>query len=808
MNKIELLAPAGNMESLYAAVAAGADAVYLGGSKFSARAYAQNFNDDNMEQAIDYCHLYGVKVYVTVNTLIKENEMSDALSYVQFLYKIGVDALIIQDIGLYSIIKKAMPDFEMHASTQMTIHNGEGALFLKECGFKRIVLSRELDLDEIRHISKDLEIETEVFVHGALCVCYSGQCLMSSIIGGRSGNRGRCAQPCRLLYTLIDKKRGRKFKGYVLSTKDICTIENLKDIIESGAVSFKIEGRMKRPEYVCGTVMSYRRAIDSMAADTRTVGGMAQDSVTIDDVKSDEKGIFFDAKKEKEKLLQLFNREGFSKGYFYGNAGHDIMAYDYPKNTGIEIGKVNEKGEVILKCNIALKDGLRNGEKGFNISKIIKKDMYVSKALKGDAVKIFPKGYKIGDILYKTSDISFFEELKNVYKNPYSRKIEIPVKVVFSPGRHISLSADYDDRHFAYDGDIVEEAHNKPLTAEEIEKNIQKSGDTPIQLIKIEFLEFNKGFLPLSSINHARRELVHLIENYEKQKYKKDTACCEIVKNSRIFENTNVTRHDIPGLMVCVNTKDQYDAALRSNAEAICINIFMRDCDIDIKKLSNKKIYIKVPNIVRKEFDDVCSMIEENIDNIEGIVTGNIGILRKFKNKIKIIGDYKLNVFNSSCAEFYGRFIDSMCLSVELNKKEIRQISLKTNIPLQVMCYGRIELMASEYCPIGSIFGGKSKLKDCRCVCKKGEYYLKDRIGAEFPVKSDKFCRSYIYNSVPLNLLDNIHELENMNIRHYRLDFTDEGYEETIKVISSFKNCSSSLLLNKYTRGHYKRGVE
>lgn len=788
MNKIELLAPAGSMESVYASVQGGTDAVYLGGSKFSARAYAQNFDDDTIEKAVDYCHIYGVKVYVTVNTLIKENEMSDALSYAQFLYKIGVDALIIQDMGLYRSIKKIMPEFEMHASTQMTVHNGEGALFLKESGFKRIVLSRELDLDEIRHISKDLGIETEVFIHGALCVCYSGQCLMSSIIGGRSGNRGRCAQPCRLLYTLIDKKRGREFKGYILSTKDICTIEDLKDITESGTVSLKIEGRMKRSEYVCGTVMSYRKALDS--------------------IQKNIKGNFFDAKIEKEKLLQLFNREGFSKGYFYGNAGHDMMAYDYPKNTGIEIGKVNEKGEIALKCNIALKDGLRNGEKGFTVLKIMVKGIPVNEALKGDAVKIYPKEYKTNDILYKTSDISFFEELKSVYKNPYSRKIEIPVKIVFSPNKHINLSSDYDGRHFEYDGDIAEEAYNKPLTAKIIEENIQKSGDTPIKLSKIQFSEFREAFLPLSSINHARRELVHLIENYEKQKYKKNITYHEPIVTYNTYESINKIKHDIPRFMACVSTKDQYAAALKSNVEAICMNIFMQGCDTNIKKLNNKKIYIKVPNIIRKEFNYVCSIIEENIDNIEGIVTANTGIFRKFKNKTKIIGDYKLNIFNSSCAEFYKEFIDSMCLSVELNKKEIKQIALKTNIPLQVMCYGRIELMVSEYCAQGSIFGEKSKLKDCRCVCKGGEYYLKDRTGTEFFVKNDKFCRSYIYNSVPLNLSDNICELEDMNISHYRMDFIDEDYDETFKVISSFENGSQNLHLDKYTRGHYKRGVE
>ncbi|NMA57295.1 peptidase U32 family protein, partial [Clostridium cochlearium] len=291
MKKVELLAPAGSIDSLYAAVQSGADAVYLGGSKFSARAYASNFNEEIMRKAVDYCHIYGVKVYVTVNILLKEKELKEALEYIRYLYNIGVDALIIQDTGLFYLIKKYFPDFEIHASTQMTIHNIQGAKLLQEVGFERIVLARELSIEEIRNISNNLKVETEVFVHGALCICYSGQCLMSSLIGGRSGNRGRCAQPCRLPYTIVNNKNNEKKSGYLLSPKDVCTIENVEDFILSGAHSFKIEGRMKRPEYVAGVVKSYREVIDSF------YNGNIKE---------------IDYKLKTKNLLKLFNREGFS----------------------------------------------------------------------------------------------------------------------------------------------------------------------------------------------------------------------------------------------------------------------------------------------------------------------------------------------------------------------------------------------------------------------------------------------------------------------------------------------------------------
>ena len=364
MNKIEILAPAGSMESMYAAINKGADAVYLGGNKFSARAYASNFDNENMQKAIDYAHSYGVKVYVTINTILKESEIEEAVKYVGYLYEIGADALIIQDLGLFKRIKEEYEDFEIHASTQMTIHNGEAAIYFKEKGFHRLVLSREMSFEEIKHISTDLMIETEMFVHGAICVSYSGQCLMSSIIGGRSGNRGRCAQPCRMEYTLQGEKSGEQ-KGYLLSPKDMCTIEDVKDIIDTGTYSLKIEGRMKRPEYVAGVVDNYRKAVDKVILKKK-----------------------YNEHEGKEQLLQLFNRSGFTNAYLKSNPGKDMMSFNSPKNSGVPLGQIEKSGEIKLKTSIALGDGVRNNDKGFSISKILLNGKEEAKANKGDIVKL------------------------------------------------------------------------------------------------------------------------------------------------------------------------------------------------------------------------------------------------------------------------------------------------------------------------------------------------------------------------------------------------------------------------------------
>lgn len=785
MNKIELLAPAGSIDSLYAAVQMGADAVYLGGNKFSARAYASNFDEATMITAVNYCHLYDVKVYITLNTLLKENEMKEAIEYVDFLYKIGVDALIIQDTGLAYLIRKEYPDFEMHASTQMTIHNGEGARFLKEVGYSRIVLSRELSLQEISYISKDLSIETEIFIHGALCICYSGQCLMSSLIGGRSGNRGRCAQPCRLPYTLIDKQNQRESSAYILSPKDMCTLNNIHSIINTGTTSLKIEGRMKRPEYVAGVVDVYRKVIDSIYS-----------------------GEEYNYNEANLKLAKLFNREGFSKAYLLGNTGKAMMAYSFPKNTGIKIGKIEKDLTVVLEEEISLQDGIRVGEDGFTISKIIHKGNEVTEAFSGDKVKLLPTKYKQDDILYKTSDIKLLKELEEVYKNPYDRKIDLFLTVKFEVEEPIRIQTVYDNKLFFVEGDIIQKAIKKPLDRDKLVENLSKSGDTPFKFSIISFDGFEEGFLPVSSINSIRRKLIDSIEVYIKEKH--DNS-----KKSKVLSEGNINetvdqknKPEIPKFIIGVSTLEQLKAIEAYEISDIMINIFNRRDIIDVSKIEGKNIYLKIPNIVKSEFEHVCKLIEERIPYIKGIVTANAGIINKFKNVLKIIGDYKINVFNSNALKFYSNYIEGAAISIELNKKELTEFMKASSNSVQMFLYGKPELMVSEYCPIGSVFGGKDENTNCHHECEKGNFILKDRKDEEFSVLTDKFCRSYIYNGVPINLIPNLEELEKIGFKYFRIDFIDETYDEAINVLKSIKAGKWLGAYNNYTRGHFKRGVE
>ncbi|WP_294373193.1 U32 family peptidase [uncultured Clostridium sp.] len=786
MKNIELLAPAGSMESLVAAINNGADAIYLGGSKFSARAYASNFDNETMMKAVDYAHSYGVKVYVTMNTLLKENELREALKYSGYLYEIGVDALIIQDTGLINLIQKVYPDFELHASTQMTVHNGEGALYFTEKGLKRIVLSRELSLDEIKYISKDLGIETEIFVHGALCVCYSGQCLMSSMIGGRSGNRGRCAQSCRMQYTLKGENSGER-KGYLLSPKDTCLIDDVDSIIDSGTSSLKVEGRMKKPEYVAGVTRNYRKAIDKIEKNTK-----------------------FDLNKGKNELTQLFNRQGFAKAYLYKNTGKDMMSFNYAKNTGVFIGKVQDNGEIILESHVALGDGIRFDDDGFTLSKIILKGKEVKEANKGERVKLFPcGGYKKGFRLFKMSDKKLFDELHD-YIKPYKRKLLLTGEVEFKVNAPIILKTIFNGKEYKVYGDVIEEASNKPLSRERVEESLKKSGEVPYKFENIIFNVFDEGFIRIASLNNLRRELFENILKDSIKSYRR--------KRNMEEEYLIPAKYDkkIGYIYSCI-TKDQLKALIEDdNVENIALNIFYSRMKGslnkgDVKELkerySNKNVYLRLPEIIKQEFDLITKIIDELAPFIKGIITSNAGIIRKYKDSMFILGDYKLNIFNSEGAQFYSKDIDIPFLSLELNRKEIKEVMKNITCQVGVNIYGKAELMVSEYCPVGSTFGNKSSKKECSMPCMKDEFTLIDRMNEKFRVLCDNNCRSHILNSLPINLIEESEEMKNFNIENFRVDFLDETYEEVKDVllqISSGRKNENKM----YTKGHYKRGVE
>ena len=498
---VELLAPAGRMDELKAAVSAGADAVYLGGRLFNARMNAGNFGDEEMEQAVAYAHLRGVKIYVTMNTLLYDDELEEALRYAAFLYNAGVDALIIQDLGLGSLVRKYIPGFEIHLSTQGTVYNASGARMALSLGYSRVVAAREMSLEEIKDLAA--ECETEVFVHGAICMCYSGQCQLSRYIGGRSGNRGQCAQPCRLLY---EDEKGRK--GYWLSPKDLCLIDRLGDLIDAGACSFKIEGRMKSPEYVATVTRIYRKYIDAY---------IKQGSYTV-------------TREDRMALMQIFSRGSFTEGYISGQPA-SFLSGDLPKHQGVLIGHVLGKGHHDL-VRVQLNDGLEMGDgveirggapgerrpsgnvvtyiEALGHGKNSKNGEFMIGDIRGDVRPV--------DMVYRISSKRQLDEARQVAEGDL-KKIQVQMKFFAVPGKRAQLTvrcegAD-DGRKISISVESegsIEQASNRPAGEEFVRDKLAKTGDTVYAAKRIDVRLAGDCYLPASVINQMRRSALEMLD--------------------------------------------------------------------------------------------------------------------------------------------------------------------------------------------------------------------------------------------------------------------------------------------------------
>lgn len=491
MNKVELLVPAGSIDAFYAAVKNGADAIYLGGKSFGARVFADNFDHEHMIEVVKYAHLYGVKIYVTMNTMLLEDEIEVAFKEAKFLHEIGVDALIVQDLGLVNLCRQHLPNLELHASTQMHIHNLEGAKFAKSLGLARVVLARETPIEIIDLISHS-GIETEVFIHGALCISYSGQCLMSSALQSRSGNRGMCAQCCRLQYKLFDEDEDRTVdleEEYLLSPKDLNTINELPLIIDSGVASLKIEGRMKRPEYVGLLTRLYREAIDAYYA----------------------KKPYKITKEKLDEMKLLFNR-GFTSGYAFHSSSHDIFNQVRPNHQGIEIGKVlsYHKHQLTIKLDVSLNqgDGLRiidgKDEYGIVANKIYVKGLLVNHADKNTIIQIdYPEFINKNALVLKTTDILLNKEINDY---PFYRKVSIYVSFKAKLGESFMLKVNDGKHEIEVLSEFKLEAAKKaPVTYQKIVDQLSKTKDTAFEIEHIEG-QVDDIFIAISQLNELRRQ--------------------------------------------------------------------------------------------------------------------------------------------------------------------------------------------------------------------------------------------------------------------------------------------------------------
>ncbi|NMW85625.1 U32 family peptidase [Peptoniphilus sp. AGMB00490] len=772
-NKYELLAPAGDMACLKAAVSAGANAVYLGYDEFSARAKAKNFNKEELIEAINYAHLRNVKIYVTFNILIADFEVKRAMESVKMLYDIGVDALILQDIGISSEIRKNFPDFEVHASTQMAVNNFYGAKLLKNMGFSRVVLARETPIFELEKI-KELDIEVETFIHGALCVSYSGECLMSSMIGGKSGNRGECAQACRKSYEILDFNGniiGKRL--YYISPKDLNTLDDVAKIIKSGGYSLKIEGRMKNPEYVYTVVSSYKKSLEN--------------KLTLED---------------REDTEQVFNR-GFTKGLFNGDFGNNFISSDRPDNRGVEVGKVIEVtknlAKVIFDVDIYQGDGIEflsnKGRFGMRSVKL-----YTSKIPHEISLSKTPiLNSKINRTYSKRLYGKVDEKIEN---SNYKRDLDVNLKIKIGEKPTIKVRSG-DHRAFYELDKIVEIAKKSGLNRERVVENISKTGDSIFKVKNISMDLDENAFLSISAINELRREVIGILES----KILKDSINrVEIQCN---LENKKIENKDKKSkIKIFFNKFKNLEKSNLENIDEIIIRAK------DLKKFSEK--YNKEVSIYLDKFysyNELENLREYllKIENVKGIWINNLSEYYIFKDDgIKINGDIGLNVFNKLSLDFFKNLgFNSITLSPELNSGQIQKITINSDAEINVISYGRVPVMTMKHCPFSVI---KNCVDERNCPsCKFKNYLLRDEKSVDFEVlRQNTFTE--IFNSYPILLDGYVKKLVENNVSLLLLadEFTDEvvelykNYEE-----ENFKRIKKELE-DKYrqvTKGHINRGI-
>ena len=693
----ELLAPAGNMEALRAAVSNGCDAVYLGLEKFGARAYSVNFTIESLAEAIDYAHLRDVKIYVTMNTIVFEDEIADMQEQLEQLNAIGVDGIIVQDLAVFDYVAGNFVDMEVHCSTQMGIDDLEGTLLFKEMGADRVVMAREVDIADVKQIRKAAKIPIEVFVHGALCVSYSGNCLMSGLIGYRSGNRGRCVGSCRKPYELLDRETGLSFgTSYLLSMKDLNTIDHIEEL--KSIDSLKIEGRMKEPAYVANVVKRYREALDGDIRQT-----------------------------DKDALQKTFNRT-YTEGYMFGEEPGNITNIQRPNNFGYEIGKVrgSYKGmyEIALTKTLHQNDIIRidheNEDVNLSVARLYDRDgMLINQADKTCYIKIKEK-LSPGDVVYKTKDYLFYKELEADLDKEF-RRFPLDLKVYAYPGAALVIDAEGFGLQYLYESEeILEEAVNNPTDREQVVKHLSRLGDTVFTLGDVEFESYN-AFVPAKLLNSARRQIVQGLYDAKLAKWKKRMKE-DVPRESIAFPLQK------PYLTATVTTQEQYDAC--------------KACGI-------KDVY----------FDNIIRRNQNVYEDREGeLLLGGYGGIYRYRDTNPFVTDYSLNVVNAaSCYDLYRLGAKRVTLSYELNRRQIQELIASYeevnggNPALEMIVYGRAPLLFTKYCPL-------KKMGQCGS-CRKRSYELKDEYG-EFPVLNHEDCSTTILNGKVLNLLDEMPQID------------------------------------------------
>ncbi len=823
MQKPELLAPVGSWDALLAALANGADAVYLGGKQFSARAYASNFDEAEMERAVKLAHRFGARVFVTVNTLLRAEELDCMAPYLRHLYEVGVDALIIQDLGLLHNLRALLPGMELHASTQMTVHNTEGAVLMKELGISRVVLARELTFGQVMQISENSGVEIETFVHGALCFAYSGQCLMSSIIGGRSGNRGRCAQPCRLPYELRCSGRiiNNQSSRHVLSPRDMNQLRHLQEWVKAGISALKIEGRMKRPEYVATVVGAYRRALDAILE-----GRVSEIGAEDDDA-----------------LLSAFNRR-FTPGFAFTSKGPEMMSSDRPDNRGVEVGEILTCGEdsrsvkIRVSVPIHVDDLLELWSPGYErIAIRSSKDTKSGQViwLQTDSPVSGQRG------LYRTVDSRRNRQAQESYGNweqladRHRTRLDICVRIV--AGEPVQVSAQSEDgRSVLLRSEVVAEpAQNRAVTDEIVRRAMVKLVDSPFVLGECQVEIVDSPSVPISLLNNLRRQVVEQLEQERARPRLGDEW--ESSWPLRLPTKAQPEGGKPLRLVVAVSDSPSLRGVLDTHPDGILFGgeSFGQAPELhdylSAAEQTRERGVVLVAALPRITTDDQLAAFLPLLSECERrkvpVQVANLGQLRLvFKQfpGLDLYLHWSFNLFNPWAVQALSApQVSCFMPSPELTLGQIEALRLPGNGELMATVGGRLTLMISEHCLSRNADTGTCQR------CGSEPLTLRDRFGAEFPVYRDQYCRSHILNSQDLCLVEHLHALQRAGFSQLVVEGRSYSADALLEVVSIWKRALDDyrlspnewkergrayrMELEKFspggiTKGHFFRGVE
>lgn len=807
---MELLAPAGTMENFMAALESGADAIYLGGKVFNARAHAANFGIDELREAVRLAHILDVSVYVTVNILIGDTELKDLEQYIKDLDSIGVDAIIVQDLAVAEIAKRVAPNIHLHGSTQMTAATLDAVRFYESLGFTRVVLARELSLKEIQHICKHCKAEIEVFVHGALCVCYSGQCLMSSFIGGRSGNRGACAQPCRLPYELLDSKGESvlpKHEAYLLSPKDLNYSEHMKELVAAGVTSFKVEGRMKKVSYVRQVIGTYKEILDEASIHEN----------------------------QRKALASGFNR-GFSTAYLEDTVGRQMMTVVAPNHQGKPIGEsYTKKGDVYLSLTEPIEQG--------SLVKILQSNGSVTYYTVDDEWTC------VSDTLYKGRPAEGLAVgqlyLASTPKNTKSRGLQeftrkYDMSVYLSVGsngetNYTELTAILDSGlSVTVTNEYVPAIANKvPTSLEKVTEQLGRLGNT---LFRLSYVDIPDGpyMWPASVLNALRRDAVTALETALITHHVESWQALQVTGDVDYdFKAQHELSYDTcPMISARVDEIEGVKAAISGGAQKIVFGgdrlsripyaLSIYDEVARLCAQSDVICTFATPRVVKDDEVEAYkhtleAIVQSHPDSISIHVPQALLWLRELGYTGAIEADTGLNIFNTPTLHFWEQLhISCVNPSQELTLKQITELAKHSHVPIETMIHGYTEMMISEYCAIASFVGTGSKV-NCPMPCVKESYSLKDRKGEIFPIRTDPYCRMHIMNSHEMDMRAYVPMLLQKGISILRIDGRHMKPSYVKDIVSQYVGIATGTMEappkkidsqgESITRGHYFRGI-